>query len=77
MEDKRTEQRQRVAAAMNDVMEIAKINEVGPLSFSELMLGLASALYRSQGRSREAFLKIAGDIYDQTSREVRASVTKH
>lgn len=77
MDDKRIEQRKCVAAAMDDVMEIARLNEVGPLSFSDLMMALAASLYRSQGRPKDVFLKMAGDIYDQNSRAAKTSALTH
>lgn len=77
MDDKRIEQRKCVAAAMDDVMEIARLNEVGPLSFSDLMMALAASLYRSQGRSKDVFLKMAGDSYDQNSRAAKTSALTH
>lgn len=77
MDEKTIEQRKRVAAAMDDVMEIAKMNEVGPLSFSDLMMSMASALYRSQGRSKDVFLKMAADMYDQNSRAAKLVSFKH
>lgn len=77
MDEKTIEQRKRVAAAMDDVMEIAKMNEVGPLSFSDLLMSMASALYRSQGRSKDVFLKMAGETYDQNSRAVKIAALQH
>jgi hypothetical protein len=77
MDEKTIEQRKRVAAAMDDVMEIARLNEVGPLSFSDLLMSMASALYRSQGRSKDVFLKMAGETYDTNSRAAKLSTFQH
>lgn len=77
MDEKTIEQRKRVAAAMDDVMEIARLNEVGPLSFSDLLMSMAAALYRSQGRSKDVFLKMAGEIYDTNSRAAKLSAFQH
>jgi hypothetical protein len=77
MDEKMIEQRKRVAAAMDDVMEIARLNEVGPLSFSDLLMSMAAALYRSQGRSKDVFLKMANETYDTNSRAAKLSAFQH
>jgi hypothetical protein len=77
MDEKTIEQRKRVAAAMDDVMEIARLNEVGPLSFSDLLMSMAAALYRSQGRSKDVVLKMAGETYDTNSRAAKLSTFQH
>jgi len=75
--DDRIEQRKKVAAAMDSAMDIARENEVGPLAFSDLMMSMASALYKSQGRPKEEFLQVAAEAYDRATRPAKVSTLKH
>ena len=77
MDPHKIEQRKRVAAAMDAVVEVAKENEVGPISLSDLLLSLASALYRAQGRTKDVFLAAAVGAYEQNSRAVKIDQLKH
>ena len=77
MDENRITQRKRVAAAMDAVVEVAKENDVGPISLSDLLLSLAASLYRAQGRTKDVFMAAASETYDQTSKAVRIDQLKH
>lgn len=77
MDELKLERRKRVADAMEDVVEIAKINGVGPVSFAGLLVTMAAALFRAHGCPKEVFLKAAADGYDRGSGAVKIDPPKH
>lgn len=58
-----TEQRQRVADALHEAMEKARDNDVGPVSFSDLLLAVSAKLCRMSGVDEEAYVNAAREHY--------------
>jgi hypothetical protein len=76
-EEKRLEQRQRVADALGDVLEVARLNDVGPLSFSELMMSVSASLYRNGGKDKQTFLRMAEHLFDTNVKSAPLYNTTH
>jgi hypothetical protein len=62
--DDMIERRKLVADSLDMVIQVARSNGIGPISFSDLMMSVAGALYRAEGRSKDNFLTMAGKFYD-------------
>lgn len=63
--EKRIEQRAMVAREMDKVVQFAKAQGIGPVSFSELMVSMAAALCKISGVSRANFVVMAGRYFDE------------
>ena len=62
--DDMIERRKLVADSLDMVIQVARSNGIGPISFSDLMMSVAGTLYRAEGRSKDNFLTMAGKFYD-------------
>ena len=56
-------QRQRVAQALQQAIDTAKENDVGPVSFSDLLLAVGAKLCKMSGIGEEDFINAARGHY--------------